>query len=238
MLDHCGTLSNCDTCVSGPTTPDIDTCPWPPHPDVSTTTTTSTTTTPTTTTPTTTTSRTPLQTTTTTTRITSRTPLQTTTTTTTTKKTTTTTQLDGNCDDIKINEECDWNYGLVSWYENVMTGNQCQIQCRSVAGAKYFSHYNEGAHGEHGFCGCFSTCAWPTHAGCRSSCSTHETWEADDLFEESSEIDEDSSETFGLEQEVELNRENQPRPGPHYCHCMHGPLHPSIEDCGIWPDIF
>merc|ERR1711945_25075 len=111
MLDHCGTLSNCDTCVSGPTTPDIDTCPWPPHPDVSTTTTSTTTTSSTTT-------------------------------------TTTTTQLDGDCGDIKINEECDWNYGLVSWYENMMTANQCQIQCRSVAGAKYFSHYNEGAHGE------------------------------------------------------------------------------------------
>jgi len=146
--------------------------------------------------------------------------------------------LDGDCGDIKINEECDWNYGLVSWYENVMTANQCQIQCRSVAGAKYFSHYNEGAHGEHGFCGCFSACAWPTSDGCRTTCSTHETWEADDLFEESSEENEDSSETFGLEQEVELNRENQPRPGPHYCHCMHGPLHPDIDDCGIWPDLF
>merc|ERR1712142_859373 len=165
------------TTTSTTTTPTTTT----PTTTTSTTTSTSTTTTPTTTTMTTTTA--------TTTRITSRTPLQTTTTTTTTKKTTTTTQLDGNCDDIKINEECDWNYGLVSWYENVMTGNQCQIQCRSVAGAKYFSHYNEGAHGEHGFCGCFSSCAWPTSDGCATSCGTHEIWEAEDLFEESSEID-------------------------------------------------
>ena len=35
----------------------------------------------------------------------------------------------------RVNENCDWNYGLLHWYENVMTGNQCQEQCRQVVGA-------------------------------------------------------------------------------------------------------
>ena len=27
---------------------------------------------------------------------------------------------------------------------------------------RFFSHYNEGHHAEHGYCACFSTCAWPS----------------------------------------------------------------------------
>merc|ERR1712215_212356 len=64
LLSHCGQTEHCKGCASGPTTPDIDTCPWPPVPGTSTisppttttattkTTTSSTTTTRTTTTPT------------------------------------------------------------------------------------------------------------------------------------------------------------------------------------------
>ena len=37
---------------------------------------------------------------------------------------------------IRINEECDWNYGLLHWYENVMTGDACQAKCRTVSGAQ------------------------------------------------------------------------------------------------------
>ena len=103
--------------------------------------------------------------------------------------------------------------------------------------SRHFSHYNEGHQGEHGFCGCFSTCAWPTSTGCKTTCSSHQTHEIGDLFEEESSEDLDSSETFGVELDVELNRENEPRPGPIYCHCMHGPLHPTIDECGIWPDV-
>ena len=48
----------------------------------------------------------------------------------------------------------------------------------------------------------------------------------------------DSGETSGGELEAELSPNGQPRPGPRYCHCMHGPLSPDIDDCGIWPDIY
>ena len=107
-----------------------------------------------------------------------------------------------------------------------------------VPNSRHFSHYNEGHHGEHGFCGCFSTCAWPTTEGCSVTCSSHQTHEIEDLFEEESSEDLDSSETFGVELDAELSRDGQPRPGPVYCHCMHGPLHPSIDECGIWPDVY
>ena len=107
-----------------------------------------------------------------------------------------------------------------------------------VPNSRHFSHYNEGHQGEHGFCGCFSTCAWPTTEGCSVTCSSHQTHEIEDLFEEESSEDLDSSETFGVELDVELSRDGQPRPGPVYCHCMHGPLHPSIDECGIWPDVY
>merc|ERR1719508_386466 len=59
LLSECGTTAHCEGCVSGPTSPDFSTCPWPPGPVPSTTatphptqptTTTSTTTTATTTT--------------------------------------------------------------------------------------------------------------------------------------------------------------------------------------------
>merc|ERR1711988_1098943 len=85
-----------------------------------------------------------------------------TTTTTTTTTTITTTTQDGNCEDIHLNSQCDWNYGLITWYEQVMTGSECQYICKKVNGAKYFSSYNEGHHAEHGYCGCFSPCAWPS----------------------------------------------------------------------------
>merc|ERR1719429_689918 len=249
LLDHCGTISHCGTCVSGPQTPDISDCPWPPQPGSTTSTTPAPTTTaaPTTTTTTTTkvTTRVPIITTTkvttrvplvpTTAKITTRVPLDTTTTT--PRPTQPTSTAGGNCNEIRVNENCDWNYGLLHWYENVMTGNQCQEQCRQVVGATYFSHYNEGAHGERGYCGCFSSCAWPSSEGCYSSCSTHQTHEISDLFSEP-EPELDSSESFGGELDVELSDAGQPRPGPHYCHCMRGPLHPDIDDCGIWPDVF
>merc|ERR1719347_661194 len=56
LLSDCGEhVQNCEGCTSGPTTPDLSTCPWPPGPNPTTTTTqaptTSTTTTTTTTTP-------------------------------------------------------------------------------------------------------------------------------------------------------------------------------------------
>ena len=70
----------------------------------------------------------------TTTHTTSRKPLIPTTKTTTTPQPTTTTV--SGCEDIKINEECDWNYGLLHWYEHVMTGAECQAVCRNVNGAK------------------------------------------------------------------------------------------------------
>ena len=49
---------------------------------------------------------------------------------------------------------------------------------------RQFSHYNEGHHAEHGFCGCFSSCAWPTSEGCNTSCATHQTHESGELFSE------------------------------------------------------
>merc|ERR1719402_1397643 len=214
LLSHCGATAHCEGCVSGPTYPDIATCPWPPAPSTSTTTTTHKTTT--TTKPTTTTKRT------------------------TTAKSTTTTASHGSCDDIHVNEECDWNYGLIHEYgEHIMTGSECQDRCKGVSGAKFFSHYNEGHEGEHGWCGCFSTC-WPSTDGCSIFCSSHEGPNThEEVSSEDMEIDGsyreplDSSETFGGEVDIEVPME--PRPGPHYCHCMHGPLEPDVDSCDLWP---
>jgi len=116
-----------------------------------------------------------------------------------------------------------------------MTGSHCQDVCKNVNGAKYFSHYNEGREAEHGVCGCFSSCSWPTSDGCSQTCASRETYDEasgeDLLIRESDDLD--SSETFGGEVDVEIAKE--PRPGPHYCHCMHGPLHPDVDSCDLWP---
>jgi len=112
-----------------------------------------------------------------------------------------------------------------------MTGSECQDICSHVSGAKQFSHYNEGHHAEHGFCGCFSQC-WPTSAGCHDKCATHEVFSAEELVDGDEDEDEeelDSSEVFGGE--VDVEREKQPRPGPRYCHCMHGPMTPDADSC-------
>merc|ERR1719402_68350 len=60
LLRDCGVTEHCGGCVSGPTSPDFATCPWPPGPapETTTTTTTTSTTTQTTTTSTTTTTTT------------------------------------------------------------------------------------------------------------------------------------------------------------------------------------
>merc|ERR1711890_47455 len=222
LLLICGHSDVCHGCVSGPTTPAFDTCPWPPAPTTPTTTSTTTTpkttirtTTPTTTTPTTTTSTT-----------------TTTTKTTTTVPTTTTNNKDG-CDDMHINSQCDWNYGLITWYEKVMTGSECQHLCKNVRGSEYFSHYNEGHHADHGFCGCFSTCAWPSTSKCHDSCDTHEVFSEELLGEgldAGSELD--SSELFGGEVDIPPK---EFRHEPRWCHCIRGPLVPDVDTCDLWP---
>merc|ERR1712089_34263 len=101
LLYKCGNYDICDGCVSGPTTPPFDACPWPPAPTtLGPKTTTTIRTTPTTTT-------------TTTLRTTTTTQPKTTTTTTTTKKTTTTTNV---CEKFEINSYCNWEYGLLIWF--------------------------------------------------------------------------------------------------------------------------
>ena len=75
--------------------------------------------------------------------------------------------------------------------------------------------------------------------GCHTSCATHQTHEISELFsEEELDPELDSGETFGGELDSVNSPNGQPRPGPRYCHCMHGPLSPDIDDCGIWPDIY
>lgn len=114
-----------------------------------------------------------------------------------------------------------------------MTGSECQDICKGVHGAKYFSHYNEGHQGEHGFCGCFSQC-WPATEGCKKTCNSHETHEISvEEFDETIKEDLDSSEMFGGE--VDVEREQEPRPGERYCHCMHGPLAPDADSCDFFP---
>ena len=77
----------------------------------------------------------------------------------------------------------------------------------------YFSHYNEGHHGEHGHCYLFSSCAWPYEGNCHDRCETHEVFDEDDYLEEKKEEDDmDSSETFGGE--VGVERERLGPPGP------------------------
>ena len=110
----------CQGCVSGPTSPDFATCPWPPNPD-STTTSTSKSSTPTT--PTTKPTTKPT------------TPSTTSTSTTSTTPSTSSTPLQ-DCNDIVKNELCDWDYALISYYDHVMVASECQNICRSVNGAR------------------------------------------------------------------------------------------------------
>jgi len=216
LLSECGNRAHCQGCVSGPENPEFNNCPWPPVPEPSSTTSTTTeSTTTSTTTKTTGTSTTPS------------TPSSTATSSTTTSDA-------GNCADIKINENCDWNYGLVHWYENVMTGSECQQICKNVNDVRFFSHYNEGREAEHGYCGCFSSCAWPSSEGCYDRCATHEQFSDEELSsEESNKDDMESSEIFGGEVGTDIT--NAPRPGPRYCHCMRGPLEPDADSCDFWP---
>merc|ERR1712198_387006 len=148
---------------------------------------------------------------------------------------TTTTQQEGNCEDIHLNSQCDWNYGLITWYEQVMTGSECQYICKNVNGAKYLSSYNEGHHAEHGYCGCFSSCAWPSTSQCHNKCATHETHSYEDEMEETVNLaDLESAEIFGGEVSVEVEVWDGP-PGPRWCHCMRGPLTPDADSCDLWP---
>jgi len=232
LLAECGTTEHCTGCVSGPTTPEFGSCPWPPGPTVSPTVPTTSTTT---------TKKTTSTTTQTTTKKTTSTTTTKKSTTTTTKKSTTTTTEDSHagCEEIHINSQCDWDYGLITWYEQVMTGSECQYICKNVGGAKFFSHYNEGHHAEHGFCGCFSTCAWPTTHDCHDRCDTHETFSIES-FEEEDVIKEDldSSETFGVEVGVEIEAErwsDGKSAGHRRCHCLRGPLDPDVDSCDLWP---
>merc|ERR1711892_1433086 len=163
LLSACGDSAHCEGCVSGPSSPDLGTCPWPPGP--ATTTQKSTTTYPTTPVPTTQ-STTP----TTTTPITN-TPTKPTT----TKPTTTTTIPAGDCNDIAYNELCDWDEALIEYYEHVMDAGQCQNICRGLHGARFFSHYNKekdyySLDKMTGVCGCFSSCHWPTSKHCHKNC--------------------------------------------------------------------
>merc|ERR1711962_1069858 len=220
LLYNCGNSDICHGCVSGPTSPAFDTCPWPPAP--------------TTTGPTTTTTIKTTTTSSTTMRTTTIRPTTTSTkkTTTTTVPTTTSNSKEG-CENMHINSQCDWNYGLITWYERVMTGSECQYLCQNVRGAQYFSHYNEGHHAKHGFCGCFSTCAWPSTAKCHDSCDTHEVFSEEFLDRGAdTEPELDSSELFGGEVDVTL--QEQP-PGPRWCHCVRGPLVPDVNICDLWP---
>lgn len=114
-----------------------------------------------------------------------------------------------------------------------MTGSNCQYICAGVQGANYFSHYNEGHEAEHGYCGCFSSCAWPVQGSCHETCATHEVFseEEGDPGEMSAALE--SSETFGGE--LDVVRAPEPRPGPRWCHCMRGPLTPDVDTCDLWP---
>ena len=58
---------------------------------------------------------------------------------------------------------------------------------------------------------------------------SEEDWEAEETDVQALE----SSEIFGGEDGVEVT--NGPRPGPHYCHCMRGPLEPDADNCDLWP---
>jgi len=117
-----------------------------------------------------------------------------------------------------------------------MTGSECQYACQNVGGAKHFSHYNEGHHAEKGFCGCFSSCSWPSSAYCHNVCGTHEVFSEEDVYNieaSTEELELDSSEMFGGE--VGVPPSPEPRPGPRWCHCMRGPLTPDADSCDLWP---
>lgn len=218
ILKECGDSAHCTGCVSGPTHPDIDSCPWPPNP-------TDYPTTPTT----------PRPTTKSTTKITTERTTTTTKRTSTSKKPTTTSNSQEDCKDIHINDQCDWDYGLISLYKNVMTGSECQYVCRDVQHAKYFSHYNKGHEAEHGICGCFSSCSWPSSSHCHDRCSTHEVFSEEDIEEIIDDVKElDSAELFGGEVGIESQLNLSPS-GRRWCHCMRGTLNPDVDTCDLWP---
>merc|ERR1712079_307488 len=88
---------------------------------------------------------------------------------------------------------------------------------------------------EHGYCGCFSSCAWPSTSQCHDKCATHETHSYEDEMEETVDLAElESAEIFGGEVSVEVEVWDGP-PGPRWCHCMRGPLSPDADSCDLWP---
>ena len=163
-------LVRCEGCVSGPTSPDFNTCPWPPGPDTTTRSTTTIRTTPTTATKST----------------TKTTP--TTTTQTTTKATPTTSG--GSCEDMVWGATCSWHHsdGLLEDWSHIEAGD-CQAVCRDLPQAKFFSSYKVKSYlffssdewfcciqssddlrdGGKTKCGCFSECQ-PTTKHCHTSC--------------------------------------------------------------------
>ena len=68
---------------------------------------------------------------------------------------------------------------------------------------RFFSSYQEGHQGEHGYCGCFSSCGWPsdqTDMGtCHTTCSTHEVFSQEEGVEEEQERGLESEEFSGGE---------------------------------------
>jgi len=212
LLYKCGNSDICHGCVSGPTSPPFDTCPWPPAPtSLGPTTTTTIRTTSTTTTM----------------RTTTTTQPKTTSTTTTTKKTTTTTNV---CDNFYRDSYCNWDpQYLIIWFPQVSKESRCQNLCRNIGGAKYFSYYREGLIIGHGPCGCFYECDRPNTGYCKTYCHNQEVFGEEFLDEVvDTELELGSSELFGGEEEI-------PPPTLGRCHCVYGRLYPDVDSCDLWP---
>merc|ERR1719186_1427105 len=113
------------------------------------------------------------------------------------------TNISSSCDNIVINENCDGRYEMITIYDDVLNGADCQNRCNELNEAEFFSFYNEEVEPGWflGYCACFTDCIAPSSDGYTLCIAERD--ETDDILE----------------------RESV------YCNCMRGPIEPSVDSC-------
>merc|ERR1711962_537864 len=142
LLKSCAFIEPCEDCVSGPSAPDFDTCPWPPSP------TTHTSPTPPTTQPTT-------------------EPTSAPTTTPTTKPTNPTTTSISGCDNFFPGYLCNWQHNVIDHITHLLYLEECQSICQQRSACRFFSFYKDEHFHQPGHCYPHWECAWLEHDNCR-----------------------------------------------------------------------
>merc|ERR1711892_1586092 len=94
--------------------------------------------------------------------------------------------ISSSCDDIVINENCDWRDGIITYFDDVLNGADCQNRCNELDVAEFFSFYNEEVEPGWflGYCACFTDCISPSDDGCTLCIAKRD--EAEDILKRES----------------------------------------------------